>query len=486
MQAPPIDHRPANAMESECQRAVPEQPEHCEDCEERPGQPEQQQQPGQQVQLGQPVEQCEHCENQEHPNTETEKVTETETVTAKESESKEPTAEHQRQTTEIAPEPTDEHQQHPPTAEIKATKENTPEPVGETETTAKDHTDSANLHDAGAAQAFGFDGDLEKELSDFMDEMVANDYDGNDSQESQGSKANVIPAGSSTDRSAAVDGKSNATATTAGVDKPTNTANCEELNTKKRQHMSSPEVVPPSRRHRRKSTPTRATSMSPKSLPEVPAFLESASFSAPTALPDNTAEPNEQNHVASAKQCQSQSGIHKIEDAMRWPEHHTNKLLEHLEHTMKTDSDCEESDAESDEDLQSHGLRKLFRTFDNVPMSTAFSGIDAPGTGLSQQIAELNHRIRQRNQTRKERGKKVREPLVQHPVHLNAVEYFSASQEVLQDHPNAPRCLFGDITLFFNSIIRTMLPELYSKGKVLEVIRPLICGGNQCIKMSAA
>lgn len=164
-----------------------------------------------------------------------------------------------------------------------------------------------------------------------------------------------------------------------------------------------------------------------------------------------------------------------IYEAMQWPTYHTTKLLEHMSNRSGGSS---ESDSDSDDDMPCPpspttnvpGLKKLFRLYDSIPISTAFSGIDAPGTGLSQQIAELNFRILNRNLQRHLNGSPKRESKIGEPLHLNAIEWFPSSQTELRVHPSAPRCLYGDISSFQHSYFRTMKDKIAASGKTREIL----------------
>ncbi|CAK9034590.1 unnamed protein product, partial [Durusdinium trenchii] len=59
--------------------------------------------------------------------------------------------------------------------------------------------------------------------------------------------------------------------------------------------------------------------------------------------------------------------------------------------TYLQDFEISDSDDENVcEGRPSKSLKAMLKAFDEVPMSTAFSGIDAPGTGLCQQLSEQN------------------------------------------------------------------------------------------------
>lgn len=172
------------------------------------------------------------------------------------------------------------------------------------------------------------------------------------------------------------------------------------------------------------------------------------------------------------------SVVRNIFEAMQWPTYHTGQLLKHKQFQQK--KGVEESDSESDTDdflppvSQVPGLKKIFEMFDEVPFSTAFSGIDAPGTGLAQQVAELNYRIANRNALRQTVSSPTYDRKVGEPVHLNATEWFKPSQTELMNHPTPPKCLFGDITEFQHTYIRNMLSQLHANQKAREILSPLL------------
>ena len=159
--------------------------------------------------------------------------------------------------------------------------------------------------------------------------------------------------------------------------------------------------------------------------------------------------------------------VKSLSDAMKWPTHHTNCVTERLRSQPASYQDLD-SDSDSDTDANAPGsgpsveLKRMLKAFDAVPMSTAFSGIDAPGTSMCQQISELNSRVTENSKIGK-------------PVHLNGVEWFGPSQDELLDHPCKPQCLFGDITQFLSPYLRGLFPELVKKNKLMEVFKPIVC-----------
>ncbi|CAK9069466.1 unnamed protein product [Durusdinium trenchii] len=133
--------------------------------------------------------------------------------------------------------------------------------------------------------------------------------------------------------------------------------------------------------------------------------------------------------------------------------------------TYLQDFEISDSDDENVcEGRPSKSLKAMLKAFDEVPMSTAFSGIDAPGTGLCQQLSELNSRVGEGHQRNK----------IAKPLHLNAIEWFQPSQSELLCHPCKPHCLFGDITMFLTPFLRGLFPQLVLKQKLMEVLKPVI------------
>ena len=197
-----------------------------------------------------------------------------------------------------------------------------------------------------------------------------------------------------------------------------------------------------------------------------------------TATSENTMNPD----AIERERRESGSQVNNMFEAMQWPSYHTSQLLDHMkkdtDKSRRVASDASDSEVESDTEdtnrvesqLHVPGLKTMFALFDSVPVSTAFSGIDAPGTGLSQQVAQLNHQIKERNRQRAESGSAKRERLLGEPIHLNAIEWFAPSKKELRYHPSPPLCLFSDITDFLHQSLKLMLPELHAKGKMQEVL----------------
>ena len=104
-------------------------------------------------------------------------------------------------------------------------------------------------------------------------------------------------------------------------------------------------------------------------------------------------------------------------------------------------------------------LRGLADKIGMTSLSTAYSGIDAPGTSVLQIIAglETEYSIK-----------------AQHPQHLWGMEWNSHCQVELQQHPAAAQCLFGDLQDFIVPRVRRMVPELLAQGRLTTVLQPLV------------
>lgn len=185
------------------------------------------------------------------------------------------------------------------------------------------------------------------------------------------------------------------------------------------------------------------------SFASVPEFLEAA------AAPP---EPDEKT-ISTAG---TGTSVRTIEEAM------ADTLLGYIDKNADTylqDFEISDSDDENVcEGRPSKSLKAMLKAFDEVPMSTAFSGIDAPGTGLCQQLSELNSRVGEGHQRNK----------IAKPLHLNAIEWFQPSQSELLCHPCKPHCLFGDITMSLTPFLRGLFPQLVLKQKLMEVLKPVI------------
>lgn len=181
----------------------------------------------------------------------------------------------------------------------------------------------------------------------------------------------------------------------------------------------------------------------------------------------------------------SSSVVKSIHDAMNWPTFHTNVIRDHMKTCGKSYKDLD-GDSDSDADMEDAAptgvtgslgkeFKRMCSAFDSIPMSTAFSGIDAPGTGLCQQIAEMNSRLQHRPASER----------IGKPLHLNGVEWFQPSQKELLSHPCSPQCLYSDITMFLSPYMRSIFPELVKKNKLMDILKPLVVDpGNQSIRLN--
>ena len=102
-------------------------------------------------------------------------------------------------------------------------------------------------------------------------------------------------------------------------------------------------------------------------------------------------------------------------------------------------------------------------------ISTAFSGVDAPGTSLlclgwgvcealqipCTDVSDL--------------------PQAEHTF---AIEFYSKSQEELALHPHKPSCIFSNMLDFLEPELRARLPALAERGVLQEVLTPLIKSGK--------
>ena len=114
--------------------------------------------------------------------------------------------------------------------------------------------------------------------------------------------------------------------------------------------------------------------------------------------------------------------LHNLKDVFNWPLHFLTAL-----------SSCLPSG------LASYLLQTLFR----FTYSTAFSGVDAPGTALCQIIAELEHMT----------GRRCTSP----PQHCHGIECDAHCRAELNAHPHAPSCLYSDVNDFWDPQIRLKL-----------------------------
>lgn len=104
-------------------------------------------------------------------------------------------------------------------------------------------------------------------------------------------------------------------------------------------------------------------------------------------------------------------------------------------------------------------LQALAHRMSITTMSTAYSGIDSPGTAVLQIIGALTERY----------GLQV-----EHPQHLFAIEWEDSCQHELRLHPGSAECIFGDITYFLHPLLRHQLPDLHEKNQLSSVLMPVV------------
>ena len=125
---------------------------------------------------------------------------------------------------------------------------------------------------------------------------------------------------------------------------------------------------------------------------------------------------------------------------------------------------CSDSDDETDiddfgTDHRDDGTTKgilsdLWKRMSCTTMSTAFSGIDTPGTSFQQLYVSLEMML----------FGKVSNHGFQH--HLHATEWYGPSQQELLNHPQQPKCLFGNIEDFLSPILRNQLLDFVASDRL--------------------
>ena len=177
--------------------------------------------------------------------------------------------------------------------------------------------------------------------------------------------------------------------------------------------------------------------------------------------------------------------VRSLADANNWPAHHLNQVLQHdidrkskrkamvsslsQASTVAPCSSDEDDDESADESAESRSLRRLIDKAQDLTMSTAFSGLDTPGTAFEQQRAEVNHRAKKAAASSKRRPARLRKCR-----HLSAVEYEGHCQRELKSHPCAPMHLFCNILMFLHESVRVLAGRLQDTSRIVEVLDPLI------------
>ena len=104
-------------------------------------------------------------------------------------------------------------------------------------------------------------------------------------------------------------------------------------------------------------------------------------------------------------------------------------------------------------------LYGLFQKIGAMSMSTAYSGIDAPGTSVASLLAYA------------EADLKIS---AQHPEHVYAIEWNHHCQHELQMHPRKAQCLFSNLEDFLSPHLRELLPELIETDKLRNVLQQVV------------
>ena len=135
-------------------------------------------------------------------------------------------------------------------------------------------------------------------------------------------------------------------------------------------------------------------------------------------------------------------------DMYAWPDY----ALDKIDGMDEVGSSCDES------------LVDLLRDrCESTSFTTAFSGVDAPGTSIGCIKVALESRLR---------------TAIPDMDHLHAIEWYQASQEELRLHPHGPKHIAGNIMQFYQSAIAQKLEELQKIGRAMEVLPDLIKSGK--------
>ena len=104
-------------------------------------------------------------------------------------------------------------------------------------------------------------------------------------------------------------------------------------------------------------------------------------------------------------------------------------------------------------------LQALTNRIGITTMSTAYSGIDAPGASMLSLVVALSYDF----------GFEV-----QHPEHLFAIEWDEKCQVELQVHPGCAGCIFTDVSDFLHPMLRDKMPDLQSNNQLTTVLLPVV------------
>ena len=186
----------------------------------------------------------------------------------------------------------------------------------------------------------------------------------------------------------------------------------------------------------------------------------------------------------------SESMIHKL---FRWPFFMLDAFCRWTRATNKSTLDVEEARTLStkivcelwDEGYQAiHGdgtvsaflveqheqnadsLKGLYKKMSETSLSTAFSGIDTPATAFLQLGLALCHELKMESSSA---------PL---PRNHYAVEWSTACQQELLEHPHSPDHLFTDISDFWHASIKAKVQALEGSSRLQDVLVPLVKAGK--------
>lgn len=104
-------------------------------------------------------------------------------------------------------------------------------------------------------------------------------------------------------------------------------------------------------------------------------------------------------------------------------------------------------------------LQALANRIGMTTMSTAYSGIDSPGSAMLSLVAALGCDFGIH---------------ADHPHHFFAVECNDSCQVELQCHPASADCIFSDVADFLHPMLREKLPELQATNKLTTVLLPVV------------
>ena len=123
------------------------------------------------------------------------------------------------------------------------------------------------------------------------------------------------------------------------------------------------------------------------------------------------------------------------------------------------DADASDTD---DSDLG----RRMLETMGEISMSSSFSGIDTPSTAFLSLGAGLCEYL----------GLPMEH--IPRPRNAFGVEWLSASQNELLEHPHGPEHVFTDIAEFWQPTVAARLPAIMESGQTDAILAPLIRQGK--------